>query len=82
MCHMSHVLCHFFFVLTKSWIHLVEGMLSTGPTPSNCEKDTLDNCSSSHGQVFLLGGLNVLMADKYLVQIKINKIRRGGGFAN
>ena len=39
-CHMSHVTCHmsqvtihiFLYFLTKSWIKLVEGLLSMGPT--------------------------------------------------
>ena len=37
-CHMSRVTCHmspFFFFLTKWWSLLVEGLLSTGPTPSS-----------------------------------------------
>ena len=34
-CHMSHVTCHVFFVRTKLWSLSVEGLLSTGPTPSS-----------------------------------------------
>ena len=37
-CHVSHVTCHisqFFFFLTKRWSLSVEGLLSTGPTPSS-----------------------------------------------
>ena len=32
-CHMSHVTFFSFFFLTKWWSFLVEGLLSTGPTP-------------------------------------------------
>ena len=45
MCHMSRVTCHVLHVthkvsnylifFTKSWSLLVEGLLSTGPTPSS-----------------------------------------------
>ena len=34
-CHVSHVMCHFFW--TKWWSLSVEGLLSTGPTPSSFE---------------------------------------------
>ena len=36
-CHMSRVTCHFFslFFRTKWWSLSVEGLLSTGPTPSS-----------------------------------------------
>ena len=39
-CHVSHVTCHvllvtFFLFLTKLWSLSVEGLLSTGPTPSS-----------------------------------------------
>ena len=36
-CHMSRVICHVsqFFFWTKWWSLLVEGLLSTGPTPSS-----------------------------------------------
>ena len=37
-CHMSRVTCNFFFLLkkfTKWWSYSVEGLLSTGPTPSS-----------------------------------------------
>ena len=38
-CHVSHVTCHmyfyfFIFFLTKCWSLSLEGLLSTGPTPS------------------------------------------------
>ena len=43
-CHVSHVMCHmsqfFSFFFTKWWSLSVEGLLSTGPTPSSL-------CSSS-----------------------------------
>ena len=39
-CHVSHVTCHYFFYyiffcLIKCWKYSVEGLLSTGPTPSS-----------------------------------------------
>ena len=42
-CHVSHVMCHvshvtffyFFIFLPRGWSFLVEGLLSTGPTPSS-----------------------------------------------
>ena len=37
-CHVSHVTCNFFFCCfwTKWWSLSVQGLLSTGPTPSSC----------------------------------------------
>ena len=35
MCHMSHVTSHRYFFLTNWWSLSVEGLLSTGPTPSS-----------------------------------------------
>ena len=45
-CNMSHVTCHmtekniyiwFFSSFSKWWSYLVEGLFSTGPTPSSCQ---------------------------------------------
>jgi hypothetical protein len=52
-CHVSHVTCHvshviFFpsFFRTKWWSLSVEGLLSTGPTPSSFSYRCLHNCYS------------------------------------
>ena len=45
-CHVSNVICHFshiYFFQTKWWSLSVEGLLSTGPTPSSSKATKLVN---------------------------------------
>ena len=58
-CHVSHVTCHlsnvtFFFVRTKWWSLLVEGLLSIGPTTSSLISSTRrpKKMVSSHSNIF------------------------------
>ena len=49
LCHMSHVTC-IFFSLTKWWSLLVEGLLSTGPTPSSLTRNRLSTTKKTTEQ--------------------------------
>ena len=52
-CHMSRVTCHIFFCFfwTKWWSLSVEGLLSTGPTPSSSRDSALSGVAQMPGQI-------------------------------
>ena len=83
-CHVSGVTCHFFssiFFWTTWWGYSVEGLLSTGPTPSSLQSDEASRwrvCYQRglprlvYWQIYLFGNIFVYIESVY-VDVNVNR---------
>ena len=71
-CHVSHVTCHMSFFWTNWWILWVEGLLSTGPTPSSFQVFDLKDLNSH--LIFVQGCPTVSLCFYSQNSLKFHKI--------
>ena len=84
-CHMSRVMCHLSHVRISFFFYILEGLLSTGPTPFCCQKLVPKQFSGKKGdgnEHMVVSLMNIVL---YLLDIQLTRsvvIKAGVDWSN